>query len=133
MPVNTYYATGQAMTGSSGFTNFIGRMSEDRKMKLHESMKAELGEHVIVNGNDDLRDKLHNRPEYFHMQFKKETGTDGLLALYHSGISGITKSGIVVTPETFDAMTEWYEKTFGHAMVDNPHLTIIYHSNSTAL
>lgn len=131
----TYYGSCNASTGSSGFTNFFGRKTPEQMAKLHAQMIAELPEHVIINGKDDFTEKPQNRPEHFYYTFANErnTGRDDLLAFYHTGVSGITHSGIVVTPECFDAMTEWYKNTFGHEMMDNQNLRIVFHSNSTAL
>lgn len=130
MTLKTYQGTGQSHTGSSGFTNHFGSASPEKLAKLHEQMKAELGEHVIVNGEDNVCSPLNTRPEYFGHHFFRATGRT-VLAYYHTGISGVTKSGIVLAPEDFDAMTEWYATEYGMAMTDNRALKLTF--NSTAL
>lgn len=131
MQTPTYYATGRGMTGSSGFTNYFGRPTPEDIAKLHTKMKAELGEHVIVDGDDDLRSSDEVRMYYTVDKFTKDTGRKPL-AYYHTGVSGITRSGIVLTPEDFDAMTEWYEAKFGKTM-EAAGLKLIFNSDSSAL
>lgn len=132
MNSNTYYASSDPHTSGSGFVNFFGKLSGDNLNKLHQRMVDELGEHVIVDGDDNWFAPEKNRPEVFVRHFASETGCE-VLARYHSGISGISFTGVVLRPEDFDRMTEWYKEKYGVEMDANPELAITSNSNSTAL
>ena len=139
MTIRTFMASNDAHVSSSGFTNYFGRMNAAEVSNLHKNMRAELGEHVIIDGTDDWGAKVEHRPETFFFTYKRSLGIpngpeqcDGLLGYYHSGISGISKSGIVVTPEMFDELSEWYANEYGKAIDAGP-LRLTFNSNSTAL
>jgi hypothetical protein len=130
----TYYKSSGMHTSSSvcASVNYFDRKSGTELDALHRQMRDELGDFIVVDGSDDWYSNKWDRPESFFVAFNRsrlnvesgpQVNTD-LLAYYHSGTSGITKSGIVVSVETFDALAEWYEKEFGHPMNQNPRLKI---------
>lgn len=132
--LKTFLASSDRHVSSSvcASVNYFGRLSGDKLQSLYESMRSELGEFVIVDGSDDWNAKDSSRPELFARAFTESTGLK-LLAYYHSKTSGITKSGIVVAPEVFDAMTQWYTDTYGLELDTNPRINLVFQSNSTAL
>lgn len=142
MTIKTYYKSSGKHVSSSicASVNYFDRLKGPELDALHDRMKSELGEHVIIDGSDDWGANVKHRPENFIMQYNRErlgiqSGPkllDGVLAYYHSGTSGVTKSGIVVTPETFDALSEWYADKYGDP-IDQSGLRLTFHSNSTAL
>lgn len=97
-----YIASREAHTGTSGFTNYWGCSQADIDRTL-EKVSQDYPNSVVVDGSDDWNSPKHKRPENFQCE---------KLALFHSGISGISSSGIVVSPEEYAKLSEWYEKTF---------------------
>lgn len=138
----TYYKSSGAHVSSSvcASVNFFDRLKGSELDALHDRMKTELGEHVIIDGSDDWGAKEHQRPERFMMEYNRQrfgvqSGPElnaDILAYYHSGTSGVTRSGVVVSPETFDTLTEWYATKYG-VEIDKAGLKLTFHSNSTAL
>ena len=61
---------------------------------------------VIVDGTDDWFAPKHRRPETFI-----DLGIK-LLAYYHSGISGISKSGIIISHDEFKKLETIYQKKY---------------------
>lgn len=133
LKLKTYYKSSGMHVSSSicASVNYFDRLTGSDLDALHDRMRAELGEHVIVDGSDDWGSKPEHRPEVFVAAFAKEQGRTPL-AYYHSGISGVTKSGVVIKPEDFDALTEWYQAKYGVEIDKTPHLKLTFHSNSTA-
>lgn len=131
--MKTYMVSCGAHVSSSigAFTNYFGRKPPAQVAAMHDDMREELGEHVIVDGTDDWNAKVFMRPEVFIREFTKATGREPL-ALYHSGTSGITKSGVVLRPEDFDELTVWYKGMYG-VEIDKTPLRLTFNSNSTAL
>ena len=129
--LKTYVASASPNTGSSGFTNYFGRKTPEQLQKLHDDMREELGEFVIVDGSDNWSASDSFRPEIFIRGFTKVTGREPI-ALYHSGISGMTKSGVVLKPEDFDALTQWYAENYGRTL-EKAGLKLTFMSNSTSL
>jgi hypothetical protein len=84
------YMPGGAHTGSSGFTNYLGANPKT------ERVFADFPDAIIVDGDDNWYAHESCRPERLRAKFKIE-----ILAWYHTGISGMTKSGFVCTPEEF--------------------------------
>lgn len=112
MAKKNYLASRGLYSGRSGFVNYIEGMPIASLKDLHQKMKSDLGEFVIVDGNDDWSAPVEYRPATFVETFVAETGHD-YLATYHTGVSGIAKSGIVVSPYVFGKLAEWYKAKFG--------------------
>lgn len=98
MPKNThtYSAHGGSHTGTSGFTNHWPGSTEQVARAL-KRVFADHGDVVVLDGNDDWYAYGCNRPEEFEQIFGITP-----VAWFHTGISGIAKSGIVVTREDFE-------------------------------
>jgi hypothetical protein len=87
--MKTFYASSGLSHGSSGFGNFLG--GADVKSAANDVFAWD-PEAVIVDGTDNWHASPERRPEQFDRLF----GVN-ILAYFHSGISGISKSGIVIT------------------------------------
>lgn len=106
--IKTYYASRGAMTGTSGFTNFAG--GSDVQVGLAK-VWLEHPSAIVVNGSDNWYSKLEERPQGFvqSLGFKP-------IAWFHSGISGIVRSGAVLSPETFEALVEAYKAAYNREL-----------------
>jgi hypothetical protein len=100
----TFYASRSPSTGSSGFTNFIGC---DMEKGLAEVFK-EHPKAVVIDGSDDWYAPDAKRPEVWSSKI-------GLvpLAWFQSGISGISKSGIVVLRKDLRVISKCYKSQYG--------------------
>jgi len=86
-----YSATGRAHTGTSGFTNYGPGTGAQLSAALDRVFAAHPGA-VVLDGDDNWYASEANRPAAFAKIFGIEP-----LASFHTGISGISKSGIVVS------------------------------------
>jgi hypothetical protein len=108
---------GQSHTGTSGFTNHWPGTRED----IAQALKVVFADHpgtVVLDGNDDWYAPQCDRPEVYRRHF------DGLepVAFFHSRISGMSVSGIVVTREDFERLErEFPSKTW--TQIDKPDRT----------
>ena len=105
-----YNTSAQPHVGSGGFLNYFGRVSADEVALIHKRIGEAHGPCVIVDGSDDWSAK----PEHSVFIFLRQLPQIKPLALYHSGISGITKSGRVFSIEDFNTFAEHYRATFGY-------------------
>lgn len=94
-------------TGSSGFTNYFNNKPNPA------AVWAVFPDAVIVDGDDDWSAPKESRP----MALVEKAGLKPL-AWFHSGISGITKSGLVLTREDFTKLSEYYVNTFGKGIAE---------------
>ena len=110
----TYLASGGKHTSSHGFVNYIGGATKERFQASLQEVFARHPNAVVLNGSDDWDDPQCRRPESFPQKFDIQP-----LAYFHSGMSGISKSGIVVSREDFDKIErEFPSKAFTHAPLD---------------
>ena len=126
--MKTYYESCDAHTSSSiaASVNYWGRLDYASKVKMWKKMEADLGEYVIVDGSDDFNSAKTVRPEVFINEFRQSRPlNEVMLAYYHSGTSGITRSGIVVKPEVYAELNEWYFANYGAPLQDVAQITII--------
>jgi hypothetical protein len=114
--VKRYIASTEVHVGTSGFTNY-GGTTPTSITRTQATIRRDLGPCVLVNGDDDWYAPRRRRPEVLAEDL-------GLipLALYQSGISGITSSGIVLSEEQYRTFRDAYVLTYG----DEPtvHLTV---------
>jgi hypothetical protein len=94
--MKTYRAHGQTHTGTSGFSNHWPGSKEDIARALTQVF-ADHPDAVVLDGDDDWYAPGCRRPAKIREVF----GFDPL-AFFHSGISGISISGVVVTREIFE-------------------------------
>lgn len=81
---------------------------------------------VIVDGTDDWFAPQHKRPESFIRLFGIKP-----LAYYHSGISGISKSGIIVSYDEFKRLETIYAEKYPN--IDLHKMCKIYFSPTKQL
>lgn len=100
--------TSTAHVGYSGFTNYFPGTREDIAAALEEVFEDHPGS-VVIDGADNWFWHRYERPETFPRQFDIQP-----LAMFHSKISGISKSGIVVTAEDYHKIVrEFPDQTWG--------------------
>lgn len=105
--------------GSSGFTNYMGA-TEEQYAAARAQVFADFPGSVIVDGSEDWTVPPEWRPSTFlaprrpnHQGYDRDPAPVTVLALYHSGISGIVRSGIVVSAEDYAKLAAWYEASYG--------------------
>jgi hypothetical protein len=102
------YLPGGAHTSSSigAWVNYFGS-APDPQVALREC-EAAVGEPcVIVDGNDDWGADPSVRPEGFVS--RELISQDKLVAIYHSGSSGISRSGFVIRVKDLDGLRRAHE------------------------
>jgi len=106
--MRNYLASTGKHTSSHGFVNYMGGASKER---IRETLEAIFNEHpgaVVLDGDDDWYANDCRRPGCFPDIFGIKP-----LATFHTGTSGITKSGIVVSRQDFEKIErEFPTKTF---------------------
>ena len=100
------YNPQKAWAGSSNFINYMGASAIEYE-RIRQEIFAEYPNSVIIDGDDDLIAKREMRPQTFIDDF----GIN-VLAYYHSGISGITKSGIVISKTDYDILARKYMEKY---------------------
>jgi hypothetical protein len=102
---------------SNGFVNygFSTQADVDRAM---QQVFIEYPNSVIINGSEDWSSPEYKRPEVFSRKLNVE-----VLALFHSGISGVTHSGIVISRDDYEVLAVLYEAAYGFPL--SQHLSIL--------
>lgn len=116
--IKTFYATGSGHVSSTGFTNFFSGTPEKIRSVL-QTVAKEFPNAVVINGDDDWYSKSEVRPETWRNLFEIE-----ILAYFHSGISGISKSGIVIDQKNFEKLKDRYQEEFGIPLEEKGKLKI---------
>ena len=101
----TYNAHGPGHTGTTGFTNYFPGTDEQLAAAL-DRVFAEHPDAVVLDGDDDWYACDCHRPATFPHVFGIEP-----IAYFHTGISGISKSGIVVSREDFERLERDFPTT----------------------
>jgi hypothetical protein len=96
--MKTYNAAGGASTGTTGFTNFVGKSNNEGALA---AVFADFPDAVVLDGSDDWYSNPLSRPSDICREMEIKP-----LALYHSGISGIAKSGVVIRFEDFERLAD---------------------------
>lgn len=101
-PLKEYLPSQRHVSSSRGaFVNYTGGAPTP------EAVWADFPDAVIVDGSDDW-----TAPDYRSVwKLQREFDTP-ILARFHTGISGITRSGIVVSPDVFDDFRRRYAVRF---------------------
>lgn len=108
-PLKTYLGVspGGVHVGSSGFTNYMDNKPNPMAVfKDHPTA-------IIVDGDDNWYADKEKRPA----TVVRDAGIEPL-AWFHSGISGITKSGAVLTPKDFAKLEAYYLREFKKPLGD---------------
>jgi hypothetical protein len=108
--LKTFYAVAGSMSGSSGFTNYTPGRPNDIRKALEEVWR-EFPDAVVVDGSDDWMAPIQRAP----YRWQREFGIDQL-ADFHSGISGISRSGLVLTEEAYLKLRQAFQLRFGGAV-----------------
>jgi len=95
------FLPGNRLVSSNGFSNFMG------KAPTPQAVFQEYPDAVIVDGTDDW-----NVPLYARVQHRK-AGVE-ILAVFHTGTSGMSMSGAVMDQENYARFKTWYEAEFGY-------------------
>lgn len=101
------YLPGGKHTSSSigAFVNYFGP-KPDPKMVLSECEAKHGVGMVIVDGSDDWHSPASTRPQVW-------VPKDMIVAYYHSGISGITRSGVVLRASDYDSLRRIHAEKYG--------------------
>lgn len=112
--MNTYLPEGvEADVGSSGFTNYWRGANIEREESMARRVLGDHPDCVIINGTDDWHAPRERRPEHFVHAFMIKP-----VARFHTGISGISSSGVVVKKVDLDRIEREFEKTFSKKLRD---------------
>ena len=98
MSIKTYSAHGNIHVGTTGFTNYIPG-GADKQAAVRAQVFADYPNAVIMNGKDDWYAPVHERPASLARHYKLTP-----IAWYHTGISGISKSGVVLHEEDYELL-----------------------------
>lgn len=104
--IPTYQVSGGTHVSSHGHVNYIGGASKDKLRTVLERVFQDHPGAVVLDGDDNWYANNCRRPEAFVRIF-------GIvpLAYFHTGISGISKSGVVVTREDFEKIEREFPTT----------------------
>ena len=95
-------------TSSFGNVNYWHDARTETPDAMAQRVLAEHPGCVIVNGSDDWNAKPERRPE----RFAHDLGIENV-AFFHTGISGISSSGVVLTRTEFEKLVGRYMDTYG--------------------
>lgn len=117
MRIPKYLPSGMLTSSSRGsWVNYTGGNPRP------EDVFADYPEAVIVNGADDWYAEKIRRPEWL----KGKLGVK-IIALYHTGTSGISNSGFVCSEEEYAKFAAKYEDAF--CTPPTTHLTVLRLAN----
>jgi hypothetical protein len=105
-----FLGTTEAHVSTSGFVNFLGGGSDRVERAQADAWRA-FPTAVLIDGSDDWFDPEHARPQVFCTKL----GID-VLGWLHTGLSGITCSGVVLAPDAFDRLAERYRAAYGRGL-----------------
>jgi hypothetical protein len=106
--LKTYLGTGvETHTSSYGHVNHFGNKPDPLKV-FRDHPTA-----VIVNGSDDW-----NAPRERQVASLYEKAGLNPIAYFHSGISGVCKSGLVLTPGDYKKLCAYYLREFKKPLGD---------------
>jgi len=96
-----YLASTGVYVGSSGFSNYQGGCSKDRLKSTLQEVFNDFSNAIVLDGSDDWYAELKNSPASLCKKFDVK-----ILADFHTGISGISSSGVVVEQEEFERLRD---------------------------
>lgn len=99
------YLPGGTHVSSHGFVNYMGAAPQP------DAVFRDFPDAVIVDGDDDWFAPKIKRP-----QVLAEKAGITPLALFHTGISGITRSGVVLSEADYERLREYFTATYGSAL-----------------
>ena len=105
--MRTYNPQSSSVSSSIGaWVNYSGA-SAVAFQKTRQQVFADFPDSVIVDGSDDWNDPIYRRPQAFLEKLDIKP-----LAFYHSGASGITRSGVVISKNDFIVLEQKYSESF---------------------
>ncbi len=103
----TYCGSGGSTTGTSGFTNYFGG-GDVCAARTRAAVWRDHPDAVILNGNDNW-----NAPPIARIpRLCNELGIE-VIALFHTGISGIMKTGVVLSKEAHKELKTRTREKYG--------------------
>lgn len=110
-----YLAVGGKHVSSNGFVNYLGgRLHGDDLKALHDRIAKECGRPgvpvVIIDGSDNWNDSAHRQGAYLR-RLARDNGIP-ILAEYHSGVSGINNSGMVIERKDLLKLATLYHQEY---------------------
>jgi len=96
-----YLVSAGVHVGSSGFSNYFGGYTEKDLNKTLQEVFNDFPDSVVIDGSDDWYSELKHSPSSICKKFNVE-----VLANFHTGISGISCSGVVVEKEEFKRLKD---------------------------
>lgn len=106
--MKTYLPNGvEAHVGSSGFTNYWRCGDIERDQDFAARVLSENPGCVIVDGSDDWSRPPWRRPERFCHDLEVS-----VVARFHTGVSGISSSGVVLTMEEYEKAREKFPAAY---------------------
>lgn len=112
--MKTYNPQSSSVSSSIGaWVNYSGASAAELQ-KTRQQVFADFPDSVIVDGSDDWNDPIYRRPQAFLEKLDIKP-----LAFYHSGISGITRSGVVISKNDFIVLEQKYSENFKSQILVN--------------
>lgn len=112
--MKTYNPQSSSVSSSIGaWVNYSGA-SAAAFQKTRQQVFVDFPDSVIVDGSDDWNDPIYKRPQAFLEKLDIKP-----LAFYHSGASGITRSGVVVSKDDFIVLEQKYSENFKSQILAN--------------
>ena len=112
--MKTYNPQSSSVSSSIGaWVNYSGASATELQ-RTRQQVFADFPDSVIIDGSDDWNDPIYRRPQ----AFLEKLGIKPL-AFYHSGISGITRSGAVVSKDDFIVLEQKYSESFKSQILVN--------------
>lgn len=108
--LRVFTASSNPSTSSNGFVNYDFATPKGLRRAL-DAVFAEWPDALVVDGDENWSGREQNRPEVF----ARKAGI-APLALFHTGISGVTHTGIVVTDVDFERLAEDYQARYGEPL-----------------
>ena len=102
--VGVYRAGGAPHSGSSGFINFMPGTPEGFKKALTEVF-TDHPNAVVIDGKDDW-----NAPKILHPDLIAKRANIKIIDEFHSGVSGISTSGIIINSKDFKKFKESFKE-----------------------
>jgi hypothetical protein len=96
--------------GTTGFVNHFGIPSETMEHMVNRVFE-ENPNSVIINGTDNWHAPEFAKPEVMFSKMNKKP-----IAFFHTGTSGISTTGIVITIEDYNDLSKSYQEKYGFAM-----------------
>lgn len=116
--MKTYLASTDPRTSVHGYIDYSFATQKQIQLTL-QKVKEDFPNAIVIDGIDDWHRPLKDRPETWPKKLNIP-----ILAYFHSGISGLSKSGIIIDRNEFFILKQKYEDTFGIRLEENLHIKI---------